>query len=183
MSNFLGFLLHENSHPLGGVRKSIGKTTRQALGGVYSAIEEAKADMVGLYHVPYLVEKGAITERERELIYISSLAGKFVFLRAGLGSEAHVDAQVMEFNYLVEKGGIVRNADGTYGIDRKKFEEGVASLSEKLLAIEADGNAEEGKKLLEKYVKLAPEEKKAIAKLGDIPKVVLLEYPELPAEK
>ncbi|NYZ79487.1 hypothetical protein H0N99_05055 [Candidatus Micrarchaeota archaeon] len=183
--NFLAFLLHEESHPLGGLKESLAgpeMNTRRALGGVYAAIEEAKADIVGLYHVPYLVEKGAITERERELVYTSALSDKFVFLRAGLGADAHVDANILEFNYLVENGGIVRNADGTYKIDRKKFEEGVASLSKELLAIEAEGNAEEGKKLLEKYVKLAPEEKKAIAKLEDIPKVVLLEYPELPTE-
>jgi len=184
--DFLGFLLHENSHPLGGVKKSLleqGINTRKALGGVYSPIEESKADMVGLYHVPYLVEKGAMTEKERDLVYVSALVHKFIFLRVGLGAEAHIDAQAMEFNYLVEQGGIVRDADGTYKIDLKKFEAGVASLSEKLLAIEAEGNAEEGKKLLEKYVKLTPETAKSLEKLKDIPTVVLLEYPKLPAEK
>ncbi|MGA3020849.1 MAG: hypothetical protein ABSD68_02790 [Candidatus Micrarchaeales archaeon] len=185
--DFLNFLLHENSHPLGGLRKSLAgpetntrKALAKALGGTYPTIEEAKADMVGLHHVPYLVEKGAITEREREIIYASTLVEKFVFMRAGPGAEAHIDAQIMEFNYLVEKGGIVRNASGTYRIDMKKFEKGVASLSEKLLGIEAEGNAEEGKKLLEKYVKLDPEERKAVAKLEGIPKIVLLEYPDFP---
>jgi hypothetical protein len=183
---FWGFLLHEQSHQLGGVKNSLrekGTDTRRALGGVYSAIEEAKADIVGLYHVPYLVEKGLISEKERDVIYTIMVARKLTAVRIGLGTDAHTDAQAMEFNYLAEKGGIVRNADGTYKIDTGKFEEGIASLCEKLLAIEADGKAEEGKKLLDQYVKLTPETAESLKKVKDIPKIVLFEYPELPAEK
>ena len=184
--SFLGFLLHEWSHASGRLKNSLierGIDMHQALGGSGSTIEEAKADTLALYHVPYLVEKGLLTEKERDEVYASALGHALMFMRLGVGTEAHLDARAMEFNYLVEKGGIVRNSNGTYRLDHEKFEKAVASLSEKLLAIEAEGDAEEAKKLIDKYVKILPETTESLAKAKDLPKVVLLEYPELPAEK
>jgi hypothetical protein len=183
--DFIFVLLHENSHPLGKIRPSLaarGLDTRKALGTAYNTLEEAKADVVGLYHVPYLVEKGVLSEKQRDGTYASVLLGYFTALRTGLGARAHTDADAMEFNYLREKGGITLDSEGKYGIDLGKFEAGIAGLCERLLAIEADGDAEGAKRLLEAYVRVTPEIEASLERLKDVPKVTVLEYPELPEQ-
>src|SRR6185436_7798060 len=112
-------MMHEICHGLGPAFARVnGKQIdiRQAIGGAYSGLEEAKADITGMFGLQWLVDHGALPKERLEEYYASYVAGIFRTVRFGT-AEAHGRAEMMEFNYLVEKGAITRNAAGLYGID------------------------------------------------------------------
>ena len=99
-----GTLLHEISHGLGPAFARVnGKQVdiSEAIGPAYSGLEEAKADVVGMFGLKWLVDHGALPEDRLEEYYASYVAGIFRTLRFGTG-EAHGRAEMMEFNYLLE---------------------------------------------------------------------------------
>ena len=115
----LATIMHEISHGLGPAyaRTAAGKVDiREAIGPVYSGLEEAKADVVGMFGLQWLVEHGALPKDKLEEYYASYVAGIFRTIRFGTG-EAHGQAEMMEFNYLSERGAIKRESSGKYAID------------------------------------------------------------------
>ncbi len=136
---FENTMFHEVAHGLGIKNTINGKgLVRTALKEHYAAIEEGKADILGLYMISKLKEKNEIQESMESYI-TTFFASIFRSVRFGAGS-AHGKANMIRFNYLVEKGAVYKNKDGRYGIDFKKFNSAMASLTELILTLQGDGN-------------------------------------------
>ncbi len=147
-------VMHEISHGLGPAYSRInGKQAdiRESIGPLYSGLEEAKADIVGLYGLDWLMNHGVLPRSRARDFYASEVAGIFRTVRFGT-AEAHAKAEMMEFNYFVEKGAITRDAaTGRYAIDFAKMPGAVASLAKELLTIEATGNRARAEAWMTKY--------------------------------
>jgi hypothetical protein len=83
--------------------------------------------------------------------------------------DSHARGMAMQVNYLLDSGGFRVNADGTFSLDLKKTKKGVASLSHDLLSLQARGDYEGGKRMMEKLVILRPEVQTVLDRLGDVP--------------
>ena len=147
----------------------------------YAAIEEAKADVTGLFALRFLMtqtDRGQIQsplphgpEAERQL-YTTYLASAFRTLRFGL-TEAHARAMAMQFNYLLDKGAFVADADGTFSVNFDKIKDAVRALDHDLLTIEATGDyAGKPSKLLDQGA-LRPEVQHALDRLKSLPTDIL----------
>ena len=135
-------ILHEISHGLGPAFARVdGKQVdiREAIGPMYSGLEEAKADVTGIFLAKWLVDQKILPETMLHTIYGSYVAGIFRTLRFGTG-EAHGRAEMMEFNYLLEHGALRQGGDRRYTIDYAAMPDAIASLAEKLLTFEARGD-------------------------------------------
>jgi hypothetical protein len=170
---FTHILAHEMTHGIGPHQIQIaGRSTtpRQELKELYSAIEEAKADVTGLFMVQYFFDHGMLpggAESERRL-YNTFLASTFRTLRFGLG-DAHGKGMAVQFNYLMDRGAFVANSDGTYEVNFSKVKPAVEELDHELLTIEATGDYAGARKLLDDLGILRPELATALGKLEDIP--------------
>lgn len=153
---FTHIVAHELSHGLGPHEiKIAGRDTnpRMELKEQYAALEEAKADVTGLFAVQYLMtqaDNGKLdapiahgAEAERQL-YTTYLASSFRTMRFGL-QDSHARGQAMQFNYFLDKGAFVANADGTFSVDVAKMKDAVRSLDHELLTLEATGDYGEQK--------------------------------------
>ena len=114
-------------------------TIREAIGPTYAGLEEAKADVVGMFGLQWLVDRGALPKEKLEEYYASYVAGIFRTMRFGTG-EAHGQAEMMEFNYLSEQGAFKRQASGKYAVDYGIMPAVLADLAKVLLEIEATGD-------------------------------------------
>jgi hypothetical protein len=171
-SFFTHILAHELSHGIGPHQIQVGPrstSVRQELKDLYSAIEEAKADITGLYMLQYLYDHGLDhgPNAERQL-YTTYLAGTFRSVRFGV-TEAHGKGMALQFNYLVDKGAITMQPDGAFSIDFAEIKDGVRALTHDLLTVEAEGNYAEAKRLLDTLGVIRPPMQKALDGLKDIP--------------
>jgi hypothetical protein len=179
---FTHIVAHELTHGLGPHQIKInGRDTnpRMELKELYSAIEEAKADVTGLFALQYLMtqaDKGAGTQpaplphgpdAERKL-YTTYLASSFRTLRFGL-QDSHAKGMAVQFNYFLDKGAFVANADGTFSVDLSKIKDAVAGLDHDLLTLEATGDYAGTKKLMSEMMVLRPEVQKALERLKGVP--------------
>jgi hypothetical protein len=169
---FTHILAHELSHGIGPHQIQAGgraTTPRQELKELYSAIEEAKADVTGLFMVAYLFDHGLAhpPAAERQL-YSTFLASAFRSLRFGL-TEAHGKGMALQFNYLTDKGGFVANPDGTFAVDFAKIRNAVRDLTHDLLTIEAQGDYAAAKKMLDTLGVVRPAMQRALDGLKGIP--------------
>jgi len=167
----VGTLLHEIAHGLGpAFARQGGKQVdiREAIGGTYSALEEAKADAVGMFGVGWLVENGALPRERLEQYYASHVAGLFRTLRFGTG-EAHGRAEMMEWNYLHENHAIVEDADGRYGIHYERMSGALATLARELLDIEATGDRARAEAWFARYGQMPQALVEALAKTSEVP--------------
>ena len=137
---FFGTIMfHEVAHGLGIKNTIDGKgTVRKALKEHSSALEEGKADVLGLYMITQLLESGEL-EGQIEEYYTSFLAGIFRSVRFGAGS-AHGIANMIRFNYFLEQEAFQRTEDGQYKIDFEKMAKASSALSEKILTLQGDGD-------------------------------------------
>jgi len=172
-SFFFHILAHELSHGIGPQQiQALGHTTspRQQLKDLYATIEEAKADVTGLYMLQYLYDHGLASHgpaAERQL-YTTYLASTFRSVRFGL-TESHARGVAMQFNYFTDKGGFITNADGTFAIDLAKIKTAVRDLDRELLTIEAQGDYQGAKHLLDTLAVVRPPMQKALDRMKDIP--------------
>jgi hypothetical protein len=176
-------VLHEISHGLGPAyaRTAKGKTDiREAIGPQYSALEEAKADVVGEFDLQWLINHGVVPKAKQNMVYASYVAGIFRTVRFGI-AEAHGAAEMMEFNYLLEQGAIRRDSDGLYEIDFAKMPGAIASLAKELLETEATGDRARAEAWFTKYAVMPPELSAELAKGNDIPVDVDPEFSFSPA--
>lgn len=172
-SFFTHILAHELSHGIGPHQISVaGRNTspRQELKELYSAIEEAKADVTGLFMLQHLydrklIEGGASAERK---LYTTFLASTFRSLRFGL-KDAHGKGMAMQVNYLTDKGGFIARGDGTFEVDFGKIKNAVRDLDHDLLTIEATGDYAGAKKMLSELGVIRPSMQKALNNLSGIP--------------
>ncbi len=169
---FTHILAHELMHGLGphNIRVA-GRDTnvRKELKEQYSAIEEAKADITGLWALQYLIDKGAVDPAMERDLYTTYLASSFRSVRFGI-NEAHGKGQALQFNYLLDEGAIkVDEAAGTFSVDTSKIKDAVRKLTSEILTIEAEGSYEKAKALLDKYGVIRPVMQKALDSLGGVP--------------
>ena len=167
----LSTILHEMSHGLGPnfSRTSAGKVSiREAIGPIFSGLEEAKADVVGMYGLKWLVDHGVLPKDKLEEYYASYVAGIFRTVRFGT-AEAHGQAEMMEFNYLSERGAIERESSGRYAVNYAKISDAIADLAKELLETEATGDRVRAENWFKKYGNMSPELKTALQATADIP--------------
>jgi hypothetical protein len=165
-------LLHEISHGLGpAFARQGGKPIdiRQAIGPAYSGLEEAKADVVGMYGLAWLVGHGALPKERLEEYYDSYVGGIFRTLRFGTG-EAHGRAEMMEFNYLFEHHAINRGAASQrYLVDYAAMPQAIAALARELLEQEATGDRARAEAWFKKYDVTSPLLASDLERASDVP--------------
>jgi len=146
---FENVMFHEVAHGMG-IKNVVGKkmTVRDALKESYSPIEEAKADIMGLYLVHKLYEMGELTSGEVMDNYVTFVAGIFRSTRFGAAS-AHGKANMMRFNYFINHGAIERREDGTYFVHFDKMTEAMISSVQQILIIQGNGDYDTAVKLIE----------------------------------
>jgi hypothetical protein len=171
-SFFTHILTHELMHGLGPHNISVNgqaTTVRLQLKEIYSPIEEAKADITGLWALQYLIDKGVVGKQMERTLYTTYLASAFRSVRFGI-TEAHGRGVAMQFNYLSDEGAIkFDESAGTFSIDQANVKEAVRKLTHELLTIEAEGSYEKAKAILDKYAVLRPPMKSALDRLGNVP--------------
>src|SRR5215813_441992 len=184
---FIHIVAHELCHGLGPHQIKVGgreTNPRLELKELYSAIEEAKADVTGLFALQYLMtqaDKGALQmpiahgpDAERQL-YTTYLASSFRTLRFGL-QDSHARGMAMQFNFFLDKGAYIANADGTFSVDLSKIKDAVAGLDRELLTLEATGDYDGTKKLMSEMMVLRPEVQKALERLKSVPTDIAPEF-------
>jgi hypothetical protein len=167
---FTEILMHELMHGLGPHNITVAgraTTPRQELQEVGSAIEEAKADISGLFALQYLIDKGAIDKTMEKTLYPTYLAGMFRSIRFGV-SEAHGKGTAMELNRFIDAGAVI-DKGGQFTVDVPKFKAEVVALTHDLLTIEALGDLAGARALLEKLGVVRPGVQKVLDKLAKLP--------------
>jgi hypothetical protein len=179
-SFFTHIVAHELMHGLGPHQIKVDgrdTTVRGELKDVYSAIEEAKADITGLFALQYMMDHASEMKLSSVLpsddaaqrqLYTTYMASMFRSLRFGL-SEAHGKGMAIQFNTLMDKGAFAQQDDGTFALDLPKFKVAVQELDHELLTLEATGDYAGAKKLLDEMGIIRPVLKKAFARLDAIP--------------
>ena len=171
-SFFTHILCHELMHGLGPHNITVNgeeTTVRKQLKELYSAIEEAKADMTGLWALQYMIDHGVIDKGMERTLYTTYLASMFRSVRFGI-AEAHGRGVAMQFNYLADEGAIKFNeAKGTFSVDHAKVKDAVRKLTHDLLTLEAEGSYDAAKSMLDKYAVIRPSMQQALDKLKDVP--------------
>jgi hypothetical protein len=169
---FTHILAHELSHGIGPHQIHVAgraTTPRNELKELYSAIEEAKADVTGLFMLEYLFDHKLMPGPNYESqLYTTFLASSFRSLRFGL-SDAHGKGMALQFNYLSDNGAFVANGNGTFAVDLGKIKGAVRDLTHDLLTIEAQGDYAAAKKMLDSLGVVRPAMQHAIDSLKDLP--------------
>ena len=163
---FENTMFHEVAHGLGIKNTINGKgTIRLAIKERYGALEEGKADILGLYMVQKLNEQGELKGEDVRSNYVSFLASLFRSTRFG-GADAHGRANIAAFNFLQQMGAFTRDsATGKYRVDFPKFQAGMNALSEKILTLQGNGDYEGVGAFQEQYGKISPELQKDLDRL------------------
>ena len=168
---FTHILMHELMHGLGPHDVNVGgraSTVRQELKDTYSTIEEAKADISGLFALQYLVDKGQLDKKFQQTMYTTFLASAFRSLRFGV-NEAHGRGQAIQLNYLLDKGGFKVNGDGTFSVDAAKIRDGVTSLTREIMTLQAEGSYAKAKQMIDTLGNIRPQAKAVLDKLTSVP--------------
>ncbi|KAK1435967.1 hypothetical protein QVD17_01740 [Tagetes erecta] len=181
-SFFTHTICHECCHGIGPHTITLPSgqksTVRLELQELHSALEEAKADIVGLWALKFLIDKGLLPKSLVKSMYVSFLAGCFRSVRFGL-EEAHGKGQALQFNWLYEKGAFVLHPDETFSVDFDKIEDAVESLSRVILTTQAKGDKNAAQQLLDDYCVMTKPLKIALEKLEivQVPVDIVPEFP------
>ena len=160
-------MFHEVAHGLG-IKKTLnGKgTVDEALKEYASSFEEGKADILGLYMIDALSNKGEMDKAKLMDSYVTFLAGILRSVRFG-AADAHGKANMLRFNYFAEAGAFTRDANGRYRVDFDKMRAAMNSLSAKLLTVQGDGDYAEAKRMTDTLGVIKPELAADLARLKD----------------
>ena len=175
---FTRVLMHELAHGLGPdyVTGQEGVTVRSRLQERYSALEEAKADVVGTHSLGVLAEQGVYPPEFLEEVYIDHVADMFRCVRFGVG-EAHGKGCLLQFNYLWENGAIVYDIENdVFSVSLERMPEAIAGLANQLLLIQATGDYDGAGALMEKYGQMKPEMVEALERLAVVPVDIKPQY-------
>src|SRR5512138_991914 len=165
---FTHILMHELVHGLGphAVQGS-GASVRTALAETYSALEEAKADVGGLFALQKLVDDGKLDRAMERTLYPTFVASAFRSIRFGVG-EAHGKGMALQLSWLLDAGAISARKDGTFAVDAAKTREAVASLTREIMTVQAKGDRDAANALLARAV-VRPEVQRVLERLRDVP--------------
>jgi hypothetical protein len=179
-SFFNHIVAHELMHGLGPHQIKVDgrdTTPRAELKELYSAMEEAKADITGLFALQYVMDHAQemrlasllpSDDAAQRQLYTTYMASMFRVLRFGL-NDAHGKGMAIQFNYLMDKGAFSQQADQTFALDLDKFRQGVRDLDHDLLTIEAQGDYAGAKKLQDEMGVVRPALQKSLDRLQDLP--------------
>ena len=168
---FTWILMHELMHGLGPHEIVVnGKktTARQELKEISGVIEEAKADITGLWAMQFFVDKGVLPKSMEKTMYATYLASSFRTIRFGI-VEAHGKGQMMQMNFLLDEGAIVVDKEGRFSINEKKIKKSVEKLTNILLTLEAKGDYAGSKALIDKMAVVRPPVQVILDRLKDVP--------------
>jgi hypothetical protein len=168
---FTHILMHELMHGLGphDIRVNGRQTTvRQELKENYSSIEEAKADISGLFALQYLVDKGVLDKQLERTMYKTFLASSFRSIRFGV-NEAHGRGVAMQLNFLLDYGAFTVNRDGTFAVNAAKIKDGVVALTRDFMTLQAQGDYNKAKEMIAKLGTVRPEVQRVLDKLNNVP--------------
>ena len=169
---FTHILMHELMHGLGPHNIKVDgrdTTVRAQLKDVYSMLEEAKADISGLWALQYLVDKGVIDKRLEDTMYTTFLASCFRSVRFGI-TESHGRGVAVQFNYLLDRGALrFDKASGKFSVDPAKIKDAVRDLTAEIMTIQAEGSYEKAKAMSDKLGVIRPEMRSALENLKNVP--------------
>lgn len=167
-------MMHEYSHGLGpGTIEKNGKktTVNKELKAHYSTLEEAKADVLGIWNSQFMIDKGVFPKELEKNLYVTYLGGMFRSIRFGIDT-AHGGCNAIQMNYLVEKQAFsVDKETGRFHVnpDKEKVKQAVKQLANELLEIQALGDYERAGQFIAKYKHISPELEQALKKVKHIP--------------
>jgi len=163
---FENVTFHEVAHGLGIKNTIDGKTTvRDAIKEYYGALEEGKADILGLYLVTKLYEMGELKSGEVMDNYVTFLAGIFRSCRFG-AADAHGKANMVRFYYFEREGVFTRHNDGTYSVNFEKMQKAIIGSVQQILKIQGDGDYNAAKELIDKDGSIKPELQKDLDRIN-----------------
>jgi len=168
---FTHTLMHELMHGLGPHNIAVGRqrtTARQSLQEAYGTIEEAKADIAGLFAMQYLVDKGVLDKKYEDTMYVTFLASAFRAIRFGLG-EAHGRGTAIQLNWILDHGGFRADPDGTFSVDPAKIKEAVKGLTTEFLTLEAQGDRKKAQEMIGTLAVIRPQVKTVLDRLSTVP--------------
>jgi hypothetical protein len=169
---FTHILAHELMHGLGPHNIMVeGKSSnvRHELKELYSSIEEAKADITGLFALQYLIDKGLLDKKMEGDMYTTFLASMVRSVRFGI-NEAHGKGVAIQFNYLTLEGGInVDEKTGLFSIDPAKVKEAVRKLSGEIMTLQAEDSYSKAKALIDRFAIIHPALQRALDRLSSVP--------------
>ena len=165
---FQNTMFHEVAHGLGIKNTLDGEgTVTEALQDYASSFEEGKADVLGLYMIDSLAQKGEMDANKLEDNYVTFLAGILRSVRFG-GTDAHAQANMLRFNYFADRGAFVRDPDtGRYRVDVDAMREAADQLAATLLTIQGDGDYDDAKRMTDKLGVIEPELAADLERLQD----------------
>jgi hypothetical protein len=167
---FTHILMHELMHGLGPNSVSVGGqkvTVRSQLKETYSTLEEAKADISGLWALQTLVDDGVIDKGLADTMYTTFLASTFRSIRFGT-TEAHGRGIAIQLNTLLDAGAFVVNADGTFRVEPTKIREAVKALTSEIMTVQAKGDYAAAKALMARAT-IRPQVQKVLDRLAGVP--------------
>jgi hypothetical protein len=168
---FTHILMHELMHGLGPHNISVGgrtTTVRQELKETYSAIEEAKADVSGLWALKQLADAGHIDAAIAKTMYTTFLASAFRSIRFGI-NEAHGRGIAVQTNFFLDAGAFRVLPDGTFSVDEPKMHQAVVALTREIMTLQAEGSYAKAKAMIDKLGVVRPEVQKVLDRLTDVP--------------
>ena len=168
---FTHILMHELMHGLGphGITVN-GRATnvRQEFKDVYSTIEEAKADISGLFALQFLVDREKLDKSFNDTMYTTYLASMFRSIRFGI-TEAHGRGVAIQLNYFLDNGGVTVAQDGTFAVNPERIKKNVVDLTRDIMTMQARGDAQAARQMIEKLGVVRPPVQAVLDKLRDVP--------------
>ncbi len=168
---FTHTVMHELMHGLGPHEIRVGDrvtTVRQEMKELYSTVEEAKADISGLFALQYLVDKGVLSKGLQQSVYDTFLASAFRSIRFGI-TEAHGRGIALQLNFLLDYGAFAANKDGSFSVNKAKIRDGVKALTQEIMTLEAEGNYAKAKDMTSSLCVVRPEIQGALDRLQNVP--------------
>jgi hypothetical protein len=168
---FTHILMHELMHGLGPHNISVNgraTTVRQEMKEAYSTIEEAKADVSGLFALQFLVDRGKLDKTLQETMYRTYLASMFRSIRFGI-NEAHGRGVAIQLNYFLDNGGVTVASDGTFAVNADRIKQNVIDLTRDIMTMQAIGDYSAAKALMSKLGVVRPPVQAVLDKLKDVP--------------
>jgi hypothetical protein len=168
---FTHILMHELMHGLGPHNISVAgraTTVRQEFKEAYSTIEEAKADVSGLFALQFLVDRGKLDKKYEQTMYTTYLASMFRSIRFGL-NEAHGRGVALQLNYFLDHGGVTVAQDGTFAVDAARINQNVIDLTRDFMTMQATGDYGAAKQMLDTLAVVRPQVQTVLDRLQGVP--------------
>jgi len=168
---FTHILMHELMHGLGphGITVN-GRATnvRQEFKDAYSTIEEAKADISGLFALQFLVDREKLDKSLNDTMYTTYLASMFRSIRFGI-TEAHGRGVAIQLNYFLDNGGVTVAQDGTFAVNPERIKKNVVDLTRDIMTMQAKGDAQAARQMIDKLGVVRPPVQAVLDKLKGVP--------------